>query len=56
MIKYRNPNGKEVISSNDHVPRPGRKDRKDEVITTADITRGLDNKFDKKGGQDEKSS
>lgn len=59
MIRYKHPDtGKEVISSNDHVPRRGRKE-KAPTITTADIARGPDGKFHRvileKGQTDEKS-
>jgi hypothetical protein len=55
MIRYKHPDtGKEVISSNDHVPKDARKG-KAPVITTADIERGPDGKFHRKGQADEKS-
>ena len=55
MIRYKNLNGAEIITSNDHAPRKGRRDRDDEVIKTSDIERLPDGKFRKKGGQDDKS-
>jgi len=54
MIRYKHPQtGAEIVTSNDGIPKKSPRVRKGEAVTTADIVRGPDNKFHRKGEVDE---
>ncbi len=56
MIKYKNEKGVEVITTGSGPAKPASKKRDASVITTADLERGKDGRFHRKGQvPDEKS-